>query len=175
MVLNDIAKALDAGLHYLALSVALSLPDICSSAEEDRKPGDKIWKGTQARYVEWCEQYLIPQFSVFTAVDCWALRGGVIHNGKLHGHPKEQYDRVVFMLPDARVYMHECISRNNGGVTESALQLDLKTFCNHMVSAVGRWLDAKQGEPVVRDNLSNLVRLRPGGIAPHFVGMAVIA
>lgn len=175
VILEDMRRAIDAGFHYLALSVALSVPDICSSAELKREPGDKIWKGTQTRYVNWCEEYLMPQFQTLTAVDVWALRGGVIHNGKLHGHPAAQYDRIVFMLPAGRNLYHECVSRDNGGIPGSALQLDLELFCRQMIIAAHSWLQKRGSEPVVAENLANLVRLRPQGIAPHFVGMPVIA
>jgi hypothetical protein len=172
-ILQDIRKAIEAKLYYLALSVTLSVPDICSTLELTWKPKDRI-KDVGPRYRKWCGRYLIPQYGVFTAEDCWALRGGVLHNGRLFGHPSEQYDRLVFTLPGRNMY-DECVSRDNAGIPGSALQLDLVTFCERMTIAARRFLAETATNPVVQQNLNNLVRYRPNGIAPHFMGTPVIA
>lgn len=176
LILADIDRALDAELWYLALAVTLSIPDICSSAEIKREPGEKIWKGTEDRYTRWCAAHLIPKFSQFTATDCWALRGGITHNAKLFGHPKQKYDRVVFTLPEpgANVW-HECLSANTATAEGVALQLDLRTFCGQMTDAAKEWQARNAGNEIVEANLANLVHRRPQGLPPHFVGMPVIA
>jgi hypothetical protein len=55
------------------------------------------------------------------------------------------------------------------------LQLDLMMFCNQMIEAAQRWYDERHHDEVVAANLANLVRFRPEGIFPHFVGVPVIA
>lgn len=109
-------------------------------------------------------------------MDVWALRGGVIHNGTLSKHPSMQYDRIYFSLPDERgVTVNEYLSVNNGGIIESALQLDLVLFCDRMVMATREWFAAHRTDAIVSANLPDLVRFRPDGIFPHVVGLPVIS
>ncbi|WP_269514448.1 hypothetical protein [Brevundimonas subvibrioides] len=173
VVLDEIFKCIAAGLVYPALHLALSVPDVCSSLETAHDEDARF--RIQRRYVAWCETYLSQEFLVFTASDCWALRGGVLHNGMFASHPGSQYDRILFTLPNPRMTLHENISRNNGGIIESALQLDAKLFCEAMATAARRWYLLKKDDPKVVQNLPNLVRVRPNGVSPHIVGVPLIA
>lgn len=73
-ILSEIEKALKAGLSYAAVSVALSIPDVCSALETD--VGHSRFKDVGKRYRAWCQKYLEPRFERLKAMDCWALRGG---------------------------------------------------------------------------------------------------
>ena len=173
-ILVDIEKAIDAGLFYLAVHLALSVPDICGSLECDLDP-DKPWKKVEKRYKDWFTENLSDKFSIFTVDDCWAMRGGVVHNGTLKSNRSSaKYDRIVLTLP-SNFTLHECVSADNAGVIESALQLDAVMFCQQVRDAARQWALAKKDDPIVSKNLDNLVRLRPNGIFPHFVGVPVIA
>lgn len=171
-ILNDVENAFNAKLVYVAIQLSLLLPDICSSLEtkSDSRERFKI----EERYIRWCKKYFEPKFKMFTANDCWALRGGVVHNGMLFGHPKSRYDRVLFGLP-SRTLIHEGIFENNGGIQEKALMLDSKVFCEKMILAAHEWIAAEAENEIVLKNLPNLVRLRQEGLSPHVVGIAVIA
>ena len=57
VILEEVERALAANLYYLALHLAVAIPDICSSLEESPDPA-KPWKGVEQRYVDWCERYL---------------------------------------------------------------------------------------------------------------------
>jgi hypothetical protein len=172
-ILNEIDRLYGFGFFFAAISISLSLPDICSSLEISMDDTQGRFK-TERRYIPWCETYLQHRFSTFNAVDCWALRGGVLHNGKLHGHPKAKYTRVIFLPPQSS-FGHEISMANNGGSDDSALILDTKAFCHAMTAAVQEWYSAKKGELVVQENLLGLVRTRQQGLAPHIVGLPVIA
>lgn len=170
IILNDVEHALQAKLYYLALHLALAVPDICSALET--KPEDRErWKPNE-RYVAWCKTYFEPQFSQFTAEDCWALRGGVIHNGMLFGHPKLRFSLVVFSLPRGGS-VNENISESADG--SKVLQMDVGIFCHRMRKAAMQWYNERKNEPIVAANLPNLVRLRPDGFSNDFVGTPVIA
>jgi hypothetical protein len=76
--------ALGADNLYAALSLALTLPDICGSLED---PGEGK---SRLRYVRWCKQWLQPVYTsnimgkevVFlTAEQCYKLRNSLIHSG----------------------------------------------------------------------------------------------
>jgi hypothetical protein len=71
--LEQIESALDAGLFYPALALALALPDICMSCE---LPPDK--GTTRTTYERWCRTYFgnsLDPHEVYT------LRCAFLHNG----------------------------------------------------------------------------------------------
>lgn len=51
-LIDDINKALDAEAYMAALSLALTLPDICAKAEY----GDSL--GNKVRYIKWFDEYI---------------------------------------------------------------------------------------------------------------------
>lgn len=94
-LLLEIEKALEAKLYYLAIAVALSVPDICACLEFD--PDKPKW-ATKASYVSWADANVVGRFRNLTGVDLFHLRGGVLHQGHF-GHPKSAFDRVMFIGP----------------------------------------------------------------------------
>jgi len=173
IVLGEIHACLRAGLPYAAIHLALSVPDVCSALETDPESQER-WKGTEKRYVAWCQRYLSKRFSTFDAADCWALRGGVLHNGNLTGHSKTKYDHVMFGL-SSNIRIAELLSTNNGGTNLSGLAMDAGIFCDRVVEAAKEWIAERGTDPIVTANMENLVRLRPEGRAPHVVGLPVIS
>ena len=171
---NEVDDALRSERFYIAVHLALSMPDICSSLETSLD--ERLRFKVEERYVAWCKKYLEPHFKLFTAQDCWALRGGVLHNGMMFGHPKARYDRIMFTLPHpSGGIISEGLSSNNGGTKDRVLMLNAIGFCQNMGKSVGAWFRDNALNETVKDNLPNLLRLRPNGLAPHIVGMAVIA
>jgi hypothetical protein len=160
-VLQEIERALQARVYYLALVVALTLPDICAALESPDGQTDRD------RYKVWYNANLGGRYGALTDADCYSLRCGVVHQGRF-GHPKMGYGRVVFSLPGTGIFLH-----NN--IVNDALKLDVGQFCRDMVQAARRWFASKQNDPTVQANLPNLVQLRPQGLAPYIVGMPLIA
>lgn len=172
-VVNEINRCMRAGLPYAAIHMALSLPDVCSSLETE--PNDDARYRVEKRYVSWCERYLSRHYQNFSPADCWALRGGVLHNGIFGAHGKSRYDDVLFGLPGSPNRIHDGLSTNNGGTNLTALFLDSEMFCESMIKAAGEWLEANKDDAVVAANLPKLVSLRGKGVFPHAVGLPVIA
>lgn len=71
-MINEIAFALDQGLYLVALSAALTLPDVCGKAEYPEE-------GVSARYKKWYSTFVpdgkLPADSVY------ALRCNLLHEG----------------------------------------------------------------------------------------------
>ncbi len=174
-ILQEIRRALEARLYYVALSVSLSLPDICSALE--KSPGHERYRKTEARYVDWCERYLAKQFANLTPEDCWVLRGGVVHNAMLvKGRHSAVYDRIIFTLPNPwGIAIHDQVMDRLVGTDAKVIQLDLVTFCNQLVEAAERWYIEKLQDDIVAASLPDVVRLRPNGLAPYCQGVPVIA
>jgi hypothetical protein len=167
MILQEIERALQARLYYLAVVMAVTMPDICAALEaaNGRTSGDK--------YKAWYNAHLAPLYPRLTDDDCYSLRCGVVHQGRF-GHPGMQYDRIIFTLPDPR---GNIFSGNvfGGGGNPPTLNLDAEAFCRDVIAAVRAWFAAKQADANVVANLPNLVQFRPNGMAPFIGGVPVIA
>lgn len=162
-IFGEVDRSLEVGLYYAALSVTLSLPEICSRMEQEDR--------TKARGVElysaWFDKFLGDKYGSLTGEQCYYLRCGVVHHAEF-SHRKFGYSRVLFSLPEKNGnYFH-----NN--IINDALNLDLNTFCRDVISAVEEWLSQNGEDPTVQRNLENLVSVREKGLRPYMVGMPII-
>lgn len=174
-ICSEIHAALASSVPYLAAAAALAMPDICSSLEWDPDP-HKITaqRRTQPEsYKRWFRDYLAKNYRNFTDDDCYRLRCGLLHNGKL-GRPQDQYDKVAFTVqrgPVEQLYKGNVI---NGVDTGTLLVLDLGKFCNLAIDAAREWHEKKKGDPFVKQNATTLVRLSPNGVPPFFAGVPAL-
>ena len=164
VILKEVEGALAAKLYYAAVSMALTLPDICASLAS--KSGNTTGRGGVA-YRDWYEANLASKFPYMTGLDCYSLRCGIQHQGKFGGH-KLQYSRVVFNISTNGLVIH-----NN--VINDALNLDTETFCREVVEAVRIWYSRNIEDQYVSKNIGNLVQYRKHGIPPFIVGIPVIS
>ena len=85
-LINDINKALDNNAYFAALTLALTLPDICGKAAYSNKT-------TRRRYIDWVDEY-ISIFEQCPCEDCekrpsphltgeviYSLRNSMLHQG----------------------------------------------------------------------------------------------
>jgi hypothetical protein len=182
-ILQEIEKAIVAKLYYLAIAVALSIPDICACLECD--PDKPIW-ANKDKYVAWCEANIGQSFNNLTGIDLFRIRGGVLHQGHFD-HPHSKFDRVMFIGPESPIKMHDIIVTVMPGVSFGGkdaeesnlsgklLQLDVVKFCNIIMDAARAWSIAKCANANVQRNLKNLVRYRPNGLPPFSVGVPTVA
>jgi hypothetical protein len=182
-ILTEITKAIDAKLYYLAIAVALSLPDICACLECD--PEKPIW-ATKEKYVGWCERNIADRFKNLDGEDLFRIRGGVLHQGHFE-HPKSKFDRIMFIAPDSRIKAHDVVTHVAEGVSFGGidakelrlsgdlLQLDVVRFCESIIDAARKWAASKEADLHVQKNLPNLVRYRPNGLPPFSVGVPTVA
>jgi hypothetical protein len=169
VIASEIERAIDAGLYYVAIAVSLSLPDICSVLTDE--PG-KVWS-TEKKYVGWCKDNLEERFYNLTGEDIYRLRGGVLHQGSVFGHPKSRFNAVLFTVPNKNeMVYHENTFEHDG---KRAVNLDVRIFCHTIIGAAREWYEANKNHAHVKINIENLVRFRPEGLAPYMVGMPLIA
>jgi hypothetical protein len=160
---NEISAAQDAGLHYAALLIALTLPDICKALEGI----DQVKK---EHYVSWCDQYLMPVFFPFgshvslvkiSGEDIYRLRYGVVHRGDFAGHRQSAFIRVIFTLPiPNQIWLDLNRYETDAG---PIVCLEAVKFCDRMIIACERWYDQCKADSEVQKNLPDLVRYRPDG------------
>ena len=169
-IFAEIRKALEAGLWYSAIAVASALPDICATLEG---AGRTNWK----TYKKWFEENAADKFSNFGMHECYELRCGVLHNGKFQGaiDKHSNFDGVLFTPPGATLTVHDSVTSNIGNLTGTYLMMGVEPFCESMIEAASEWLASNEENETVRNNLNNLVRLRPAGYPPLIVGAPVVA
>jgi hypothetical protein len=161
-LLNEINKAAEGGLPFLAVAMTVALPDICVSlASQDGRTNGKAYKA-------WCEENL-PQdkFSFVTPDDLWSMRCGVLHNGRF-GDMKHNVGRVIFALPNSGFTIVN--SQFNDAYVYSVVD-----FCRLFTEAVYHWFEANREDTTVNANLPRLMQYRPGGMPPYIVGPTVLA
>lgn len=164
-IIQEVDKALRARLYYLAVMMALALPDICAALESPS--GETSGHNAQA-YKDWFDANLSSRFKNFTAADCYSMRCGVVHQGRF-GHRNMQYSRVIFMLPDGRgTTFHDC-------VLNDAYFYTVEEFCREIINGVREWFALHQTDPNVIANLPRLVQVHPTGLSPYVLGQPVIA
>ena len=162
LILQEIDKAINAGFYYLSLAIALTLPDICAAL------GAQNGQTSKALFLNWYNQNLALKYPNITAEDFYSLRCGVIHQGRM-GHPKMQYSRVLFTVPNA----NRNVFHNN--IIDDALNLDICIFCKDVTGSVNEWFKQNQHDENIARNLDLMVQPRPLGLAPYMVGMPLIA
>jgi hypothetical protein len=176
-VLKEIENAISARLYYLAIAVALSVPDICSGLESD--PDNPIWQERKT-YAAWCDTN-ITGLNHLTGDDLYNLRGGVVHKGQF-GHQKSRFTRVFFVGPESS------FKSPRGSIINGQFRLgpqqelwngpiliyDVDAFCDTIVAAARRWAATKKDDPFVQKNLSKLVYYRPNGIPNFLVGAPTV-
>jgi len=161
-ILADIDRAIAADLHYLAVVMSVTLPDICAALES---PDGRT---SQTKFMAWYDTHLSTKFRLMSARDCYSLRCGVVHQGRF-GLPGKQFGRVIFTLPNA-----QGIVIGQGAIND-ALMFNAVQFCKTVTETVRDWFAVAAHDPVVQANLPNLIQLRPAGIAPYISGAPVIA
>jgi hypothetical protein len=163
-VLDDILRAIDAELYYPGLLVALTIPEICSALALDNSVFIK-----EKHYVDFIDRYTTPRELGLAGLDCYRLRGGVVHRGNMAGHPNFAATHVIFSLPKSPAKIH-AMSMVHTAQNKTAAMLDLSLFCGAMIRAAERWYEDHHHEPKVIENMQNLIRYRQMEPPPSWAG-----
>ena len=166
-LIRQIRAANCAGLYYLALFAALALPDICGALEATDGTA------TPDRYKDWFDQHVAPKHNgVLDGNTCWQFRCSMLHQGRAQQHPARRYSRIFFVEPGATSAIFHRLTFSTP--TGTAIQIDVKLFCEEMVSAVEEWLLKARQLSQVAANLSKSVTRHPTGLPPFINNLPVI-
>ncbi len=146
---------------YAALSLALTMPDICGKLEHPKKK-------SQERFEPWYDKYLLsayqsqigPMRTLHTflfASDCYALRCAYLHQGEFgieDQRAQTALARFHFTEPPEGGSMH-----NNQ--FDNVLQLQVDEFCKDVCAAVRRWMDDVAANQEVQTRIEKLGRIAP--------------
>jgi hypothetical protein len=174
-VLEEIHRAFQAKLYYAALTIALTLPDICVGLTLDDEDFVK-----KQHYVGFVEQYAPIDLTGkrrsigMTGEDCYHIRCGLIHRGNAAGNPFFDVTHVIFTTPETGRTFHG-FGMHTADDSGRAAFFDVESFCAAMEDAVRRWYLANRTNPKVQANLSRMLSHRPFGVPPFVVGGPVIA
>lgn len=170
--LTQIELALQHNLYLIALSNALSLPDICGALNsEDNKASGK-------KYEAWYNKYAFGKCSThLDGHSCYKFRCSLLHQGSTQDsseYNKSKFSRILFLEPskNSPFCFHDNIFGSNN---ELVLNIDVITFCKGMITAVREWYEEVNSiEPFI-SNYNNFVKRYPTGLSPYITGLPVIS
>lgn len=161
-LLEQIERALDANLYFLALLGSLVIPDICGAI------GSEDGTATREKYINWFAKYATNICPFLSGEDCWRFRCSLLHQGSSQ-HEKSRYKRVLFVDPNATTNVFHC------NVLNDALNIDIRIFCLGMVAAARRWLDEVEGTELFKRNMQKFMQRYPNWLVPYIVGVPVVS
>jgi len=156
-LLQATRKAIADENWYAALTLALSLPDICGRLDHPTKK-------SQDRFEAWFRKYALDKFQIYfgeelytflDASDCYALRCAYLHQGEFgieDQRARKALSRVTFRVPNPQDASHLI---SNGKV----LHLKVDMFCESMCAGVEAWIREMDGIPDVQERLARLGRI----------------
>lgn len=159
-LIREIQAAHASGLYYLALSSALTLPDICAAL------GTTNGETSRKRYEEWYRSNVVPpQFADLTAEECYEFRCNVLHQASSRSKiTNGRYHQIIFYAAKPR----EKVPRISGKVihppTGNYKLIDIGIFIGTILDATNKWWTKNQTSPVVTQNSGQLLRCFPKGI-----------
>lgn len=162
--IESVKKSLETENYYAALSLSLTLPDICSSLEFPKE------KNTGKKYKFFFDKYLLskyqsqigPNKDVYTFLngsDCYALRCAFLHQGADNiekQRAREVVKKFQFIVPPK----NGSIVHNNGG---SVLQLQVDIFCKDIIQGVENWMKENKDNEKVSMNANKLLSIKEIG------------
>lgn len=164
-LLQEIEKALDVPLYYLALLLTLTLPDICTALEQSdgRTDGKPL-------YLKWYKANIFDQIGGLSPDEAYELRCTVVHQSRALASNKRGYDRVIFTM-----------AKGGGALTvdsmvlNGAMTFEVEAFCRRWIGAVRVWIEKSKANQIVQSHLPSLLQVRPNGLAPYTFGLPLIA
>jgi hypothetical protein len=165
--LDQIRTACSSGLYYVALSSALSIPEICGALESASGEADG------KKYAAWFDKNVSLRYSVrgtptLTGWDVYRFRCRMLHQAVL-SIPHSIVSRIIFIEPG----MSGIVPHNNK--VFDILNIDVRLFIDDLVESALLWLERVEHTPLYKSNLERSVKRYPDGVAPYMGGTPIIA
>lgn len=160
--IQAIEKSIESENWYSALTLALTLPDICGRLNDPKS-------GSQKRFEEWFNKYVRHHyespfhgegFTFLSGADCYALRCAFLHEGR-DDVTRQRAREVVSRFAFSTTGSHKCMF-------ETILLLNHQLFCAEICEGVRAWADEYKNDKSVQVGLKELVEIKTEGfsIAP---------
>jgi hypothetical protein len=173
-LLHEIDTASSRGLHYIALMLAMAVPDQCAAlASED---GETCGQ----RYREWYQENMLggyldyampmrepgdPDDVWLSAWDCYKFRCSMLHQGRTDHHQATS-KRIAFVEPGQGI--HKVM------LSQQLIVLDAKKFAGDMTRSARAWLRSVAGTEPFDRNQARFIQRRPQGL-PGLISAPVIS
>lgn len=162
-----IEKSIESENWYAALTLALTIPDICGqiSYPELRGPFN-----SKKRYIKWFDRYMLhhyespfhgEEFTFMSGGDCYALRCALLHEGRDDITSQKARRDVLSKITFSTTGSHRC--HING-----ILILNLQAFCSEICQGVKSWNEDYQDSSDVQDAIKELLIIHTQGFSPSF-------
>ncbi|WP_080374731.1 hypothetical protein [Pseudomonas syringae] len=157
---NSLRSSVDNQNWYVALSSALTLPDVCGRLVEPNE------KSSERRYSNWFTAWMEPAYTydllgrpghVFlTGGDCYALRCSYLHEGGADisaQRARKALDSFHFISPPTNGFIIHCNEMHG------VLQLQVDIFCRQVADAVDRWATSVGSDEVIQERMKSLLTI----------------
>jgi hypothetical protein len=159
-LLAQIRTAIDHNLYFLALFGALAIPDICGAL------GSANGEASKKKYTEWFDQNVASKYGgLLNGEDCYYYRCSCLHQGSSQ-HPQSTFSRIIFIEPGTSRMIAHC------NIINDVLNIDLKIFCEDLITSAEVWLTANEGTPLYMTNAAKFIQRQTGGLISNttFIG-----
>lgn len=156
--LDSIRTSLATNNHFGAIAMALTLPDICASVD------DEYSKTSRNKYCQWFDKYLANTYKIFFrnegvvnvifgASECYAARCSFLHQGtNIIKHQEIALKDVEDPAMSVNFMSFGMKYMRNGDV----LTLDVNFFCENMITAVEKWMIDIKGDKIKCAKISSM-------------------
>jgi hypothetical protein len=168
-VLSQVQKAKEAGLYYVALISALSVPDIAGALES------QDGRASRKRYIAWYKCWVQPRLrqkrekdNPFSGEACYSFRCSMLHQGRSQ-RQGDAYTKIMFIEPGYPNYQMHYVQ-----IGGAALLIQVDEFIDEIVTGCELWLAGVKGTELFKKNYATFARRHPAGLAPYVNGVPVI-
>lgn len=156
-----IARSLETENWYSALTLALTLPDICGKLESPSKSSSK-------RYIKWFDEYMGGVYSVkinneklvfLSGRDAYALRCSYLHGGEgdiSNQRIQELLREIMFMAP--RFESDKYVGSHRVKIND-VLILRVDLFCLEICQAVDKWIKKHEMENRINEIAKTMLEI----------------
>ncbi|MEH1924575.1 hypothetical protein [Nostoc sp.] len=168
-LLEQIERALDANLYYLALMSTLVLPDIAGAISYSPKGSSD-----SEYYDRWFDKYVDDKS--LTGEQSRLFRNKILHQGTSIIHGTTCFKEIAFiytrMSTERQVIIHNSLD-NLGG--RGILYIDIHLFCDSVLRGVRKWLNEVKNTEQFQKNYSKFIKFHPNGSPEYTPNIPVIA
>jgi hypothetical protein len=153
-LLEQIEKGVGSKLYHMALSTALTIPDIGGAVDSE----DGVASGK--KYAAWFDTYVAPKYYAWgtqylTGRDCYLYRCVMLHQGRSHA-PNSTYSKTVLMVAKQQNIAYCGAFTVDDG---STLCVDVPLLCSHIVQSAYEWLEKVEDTDRFKKNSAKFVEL----------------
>ena len=160
-LLEQIEGANELGLYYVVLFMSLAVPDMGGALEASNG------QATPARYEKWVDSHLPGWSDPGAGKQLYRFRNSILHQGSGRPHERAKTPRLLFAEPGTGLVIHMALLDHGG---QSAMVIDVPTFCREVLAAARDWLRVVQGTEPFERNFERFVRRHVEAVSPFIVG-----